>query len=222
MSIEHAMAAYYAERACEYERIYEKPERQADLQRLDRIVERTFAGTEVFEVACGTGYWTQVLARSAGFVLATDLNEEVLNIARAKPLDAQKVAFLRADAYALPSATHRFNAGLAAFWWSHIPKSRIRTFLNGFHRVLSPGARVMFIDNVYVEGSSTPMSRTDLEGNTYQLRQLGAASTHEVLKNFPTEPELRAALEGMALAVQVDFLPYYWTATYLLKEKEVS
>ena len=38
----------------------------------------------------------------------------------------------------------------------------------------------------------------------------------EVLKNFPTESELRAAVEGMAWDVQVEFLPNYWTLTYLV------
>jgi demethylmenaquinone methyltransferase/2-methoxy-6-polyprenyl-1,4-benzoquinol methylase len=215
MSIEASMVSYYAERACEYERIYQKPERQADLRRLRNFVQGFFAGADVFEVACGTGYWTEVVACRAASVLATDINEEVLAIARTKSLDARKVTFERADAYA-PSAPQRFNAGLSAFWWSHVPKARMRTFVRGFHGVLAPGARVMFLDNVYVEGSSTPISHTDAQGDTYQLRRLDDGSTHEVLKNFPTESELRAAVEGLVLDVQVEFLPYYWTLTYLL------
>lgn len=209
------MVSYYAERASEYERIYQKPERQADLSRLRSFVESTFAGLDVFEVACGTGYWTEVVARGAASVLATDINEEVLEIARAKPMDPRKVTFDRADAYAL-SAPQRFNAGLSAFWWSHVPKSRINGFLRGLHAVLAPGARVMFLDNAYAEGSSTPISRVDAQGNTYQLRRLDDGSTHEVLKNFPTQSELRAAVEGLALDVRVEFLPYYWTLTYVL------
>ena len=209
------MVSYYAERASEYERIYQKPERQADLKRLRSFVERAFAGADVFEVACGTGYWTEVVARHAASLLATDINEEVLAIARAKPMDARKLTFQRGDAYA-PSAPQRFNAGLSAFWLSHVPKSRIRTFLRAFHGVLTPGARVVFMDNAYVEGSSTPISFSDAQGNTYQLRRLDDGSTHEVLKNFPTESELRANVEGLGLDVQVEFFPYYWTLTYLL------
>ena len=44
--------------------------------------ESQFAGAKVFEVACGTGYWTEVLARSAASVFATDINDEVLAVAR--------------------------------------------------------------------------------------------------------------------------------------------
>ncbi len=210
------MADYYAQRANEYERIYQKPERQADLAQLRNFAELGFAGADVLEVACGTGYWTEVLARSANSVVATDINEEVLAIARSKRLDSQKVIFQREDAYALPLFPRRFTAGLSAFWWSHIAKRQLRPFLQGFHRALDPGARVVFIDNVYVEGSSTPISRVDEQGDTYQMRQLENGSIHEVRKNFPTPAELRATVAGLASDVRLEKLRYYWILSYLL------
>jgi demethylmenaquinone methyltransferase/2-methoxy-6-polyprenyl-1,4-benzoquinol methylase len=216
MSIESSMVSYYAERAQEYERIYHKLERQDDLRRLREFVERTFADAHVFEVACGTGYWTEVVAHTVASVVATDINEEVLAVARSKTMDTGKVEFRREDAYTLPVLPRRFDAGLAAFWWSHIPQVRIPGFLAGFHRVLVPGAQVVFIDNVYVEGSSTPVSRTDAHGDTYQTRRLDDGSKHEVLKNFPTEHALRAAVDGLATDAQVEFLKYYWVLSYCL------
>jgi len=217
MSIEDTMVNYYADRANEYERIYAKPERQEDLRRLRGFLEHTFAGAQVFEIACGTGYWTAVVGWSASSVVATDINQEVLAVARCKPVDPQKVTFRREDAYALPTMPRRFTGGFAAFWWSHVPRARLRSFLVGFHRMLSPSARVVFMDNAYVEGSSTPVSRTDESGDTYQVRKLDDGSIHEVLKNFPTESELRAAVDGMATEVQVEFLRYYWILSYVLK-----
>lgn len=210
------MVDYYAERANEYERIYAKPERQEDLRRLRGVVERAFAGADVFELACGTGYWTEILSRSAASVVATDINEEVLAIARARRL-SPNVTFQRADAYALRRFESGFSGGLSVFWWSHVPKARLRDFLGGFHRVFAPGAKVVFIDNVYVKGSSTAISRTDEEGNTYQLRSLDDGSTHEVLKNFPNEAELRACLNELAADVRVEFFTYYWILSYTPK-----
>ena len=209
------MVSYYAERAKEYDHIYDKPERQADLMELERFVERTFAGADVFELACGTGYWTERVARSASSVLATDINEEVLAIAQARPIKPGKVTFERQNAYALPSPPRRFTGGLAAFWWSHVPRTKLCGFLRGFHRSFSSGARVVFMDNIYVEGSSTPISRTDGSGDTYQLRKLRDGTSHEVLKNFPTETELRSAVAGLATDVQVQLLQYYWVLSYV-------
>jgi demethylmenaquinone methyltransferase/2-methoxy-6-polyprenyl-1,4-benzoquinol methylase len=210
------MADYYAKRAEEYERIYAKPERQEDLRRLREFLERALGGRDVLEIACGTGYWTEVIARSAASVLATDLNEDVLRVARRKLIDPQKVMFRREDAYALPSLEARFTGGLAAFWWSHVPRSRLQSFIAGFHRQFARGAKIVFVDNVYVEGSSTPISRKDPLGDTYQIRKLDDGSTYEVLKNFPTEHELRGAVQGVGNEAQIEFLQYYWTLSYLV------
>jgi demethylmenaquinone methyltransferase/2-methoxy-6-polyprenyl-1,4-benzoquinol methylase len=142
MNIEASMANYYAERAAEYERIYHKPERQTDLRQLRSFVERTFAGADVFELACGTGYWTEILSRTAASVVAADINEEVLAIARSKPTDNRKTTFCITDAYHLPDFARSFTSGLSVFWWSHVPKARLRGFLRGFHRIFAPGARI--------------------------------------------------------------------------------
>jgi demethylmenaquinone methyltransferase/2-methoxy-6-polyprenyl-1,4-benzoquinol methylase len=217
VSIETSMAKYYAERACESERIYAKPERQGDLRRLREFLESAFVGDDVLELACGTGYWTAIVAHSASSILATDLNEEVLAVARSKSIDPERVTFQRTDAYLLPALERKFTAGLAAFWWSHVPKARLSNFLRGFHSVFSPGAKIVFFDNIYVEGSSTPISHIDESGNTYQDRRLENGSVHQVLKNFPSESELRGAVDGVAVEVKVEFLTYYWILSYALR-----
>jgi len=214
------LASYYARRAAEYERVYEKPERQDDLRALRRYVEEAFAGHDVFELACGTGYWTQFGARRARSWVATDINEETLAIARGKEMEGGAVTFARADAYNLPDLGRKFSAGLAAFWWSHAPKGRVAEFLRGYHALFAPGARLVFIDNRYVEGSSTPISRMDAEGNTYQKRRLADGREHEVLKNFPDERELLAAVDGVAREPRVEWMRYYWILTYALQKRE--
>ena len=203
------LETYYARRAAEYESIYDKPERQADLARMRKDIPALFKGKRVLEIACGTGWWTPLIAAQAESVLALDYNEETLEIARAKKYPKGNVQFRQGDAYALPAGS--FNACYAGFWWSHIPLQRIDAFLAGLARVLEPGATVAFMDNRYVEGSSTPLSRKDAYGNTYQSRRLADGSSHEVLKNFPSRQELEARL-GTSLGYTE--YEYYWIATY--------
>ena len=59
------LLTYYAARAAEYENVYAKPERQSDLARLRETVPAYFVGRRVLEVACGTGYWTRLIAPHA-------------------------------------------------------------------------------------------------------------------------------------------------------------
>jgi demethylmenaquinone methyltransferase/2-methoxy-6-polyprenyl-1,4-benzoquinol methylase len=201
---------YYGRRAAEYEAIYAKPERQTDLALLKHKIPAKLTGARVLEIACGTGYWTQLIAGVAVSVMATDLAEEAMQIARSKAYPAMP-NFTIADAYALPESLGRFDAALAVFWWSHIPRQRTAEFLRSLHARLRSGARVVLMDNRYVEGSSTPISEIDTEGNTYQMRRLADGAQVRVLKNFPTDDELRASLPG---GLHLELLQYYWLAEY--------
>lgn len=208
------MIDYYSKRANEYERIYQKPERQAALGWLREILRRELAGHHVLELACGTGYWTEAIAGIAASVHATDASLEVLQIARSKQLDPAKVTLAPGDAYHPLPAMPAFTAGFAGFWWSHVPKLRLPAFLETLHAALVPGSRVVFADNRFVPGSSSPLSRHDDEGNTYQLRSLADGSHHEVLKNFPTTEELREVIAPFSEGVEILTSDYFWCASY--------
>ena len=80
------LAKYYATIAQQYERVYDKPERQEDLEVLRDKVADVLEGHTVLELACGTGYWTEVVAESAESVLATDINDEMLALAQSRGL----------------------------------------------------------------------------------------------------------------------------------------
>lgn len=111
---DHRMHDYYASRAPEYDRVYLKPERQADLDAIRRWLPPLFAGKSVLEVACGTGYWTQYLAPVASGLLAVDASLETLEIARTRVRPGD-VEFVVGDAYRLPAAAHGFESAFGGF-----------------------------------------------------------------------------------------------------------
>ncbi|MFQ5994639.1 MAG: class I SAM-dependent methyltransferase [Acidiferrobacterales bacterium] len=205
---------YYSRRAAEYEEIYKKPERQKDLTELRTLVSQLLHGHEVLEIACGTGYWTELIAPGARSVLATDTSTEVLELAKTKGYSRGCVRFTLADAYDLSDLPGQFTAALAAFWWSHVPKQRVPEFVQSLHHRLGVGGTVVLIDNRYVEGSNVPISEHDERGNTYQLRCLRDGSQFRVLKNFPNASELYATLNPCADDLKVFELEYYWYALY--------
>ncbi len=209
------MADYYRRRAATYERIYHKPERQSDLRAMEAWIGPWFANRDVLEVACGTGWWTPHGARECRHWLATDLNPETLAIARNKPLPAGKVDFETVDAYSLAQrGGHRFDAAFAGCWWSHIPLQQLSAWVDALHARLTPGARVLMLDNRFVPGNSTPISRRDGHGNGYQTRPLDDGSSHEVLKNYPDAPAMQALLGTRATGFAWHDWTYYWAATW--------
>jgi demethylmenaquinone methyltransferase/2-methoxy-6-polyprenyl-1,4-benzoquinol methylase len=211
------LEAYYAKRASEYERIYDKEERQPELAWLRSRLPELFAGRTVLEVACGTGYWTQYIAERARRIHACDINEPVLEIAREKKFPRANVSFFKGDAFAPDGAGERCDAAFAGFWWSHVKRADLPRFLSGLAARLRPGALVGILENSYVEGSSTPISRTDPEGNTYQTRKLLSGETHEVLKNFPTAAELADTARPFVAEAHLENLHYYWLLVLKLK-----
>jgi demethylmenaquinone methyltransferase/2-methoxy-6-polyprenyl-1,4-benzoquinol methylase len=214
VSADATLIDYYSQRAREYERVYEKPERQEELRELKSLLPAALRGRNAIEIACGTGYWTEVAATSAASIAAFDINEAVLDIARRKPIDRQKVTFAGGDAYRPSVTTGRFDAAFAMFWWSHIPRAKQAEFLQALHSVLAPGAKVILVDNTFVPGESTPVARTDSEGNTYQTRRLEDGRAFEVLKNYPSEDDFRSLLRGHAGPIEFRSLKYYWWLTY--------
>lgn len=214
---DRGLVDYYRRRATEYEAIYARPERQENLAALRKIIPERCSGRTVLEIACGTGYWTREIAQTARRVVAADLAEEPMQIARAKDYPPGKVTFESADAYALGEALGRFDAAFAGFWWSHVPRERIAEFLRSLHARLEAGARVLLLDNSYVEGNSTALAGIDAAGNTYQMRRLGDGTQVRVLKNFVSEAELRERLAAHADAFRFEALQYYWLAEYTLR-----
>jgi len=211
--MDESTVAYYAARATEYDAIYRKPERQPDLRALEQWLPGHFAGRTVLEIACGTGYWTQFIAPAAAHVVALDAAPETQRIA-AQRVSADKVRFVVGDAFAVPADLGRFDAAFAGFWFSHVPRARQREFLRVLGERLLPGATVVLIDNLFVEGSSTPRSEPDAEGNTWQARPLADGSTHRVMKNFPDDTELQAAIAGLGEHGSFTRWRYFWAFEY--------
>lgn len=214
-SADATMKAYYAARAPYYDAVYDKPERRADIAFLKAFLSSRFAQRSVIEVACGTGYWTQCIAPVAAAMVATDATAEPLEFARLRP-DTEKVRFLLADAYSLPAGLGRFDAAFAGLWLSHVPVSRRSEFLSSLHEVLQPDACVVFIDNSEIQCNELPIVERDTQGNTYQHRHLRDGSVHRVLKNFPSEAELVAMINGIGRLPRYRQLENFWLFEYVV------
>jgi SAM-dependent methyltransferase len=212
-----SLGDYYADRAAEYDEVYRKPERQADLARLKQLLPPLAAGKRVLEIAAGTGYWTQVLASTAAQITATDLNAETIAIAAQRDYDPAPVALRTADAYRLDTVPGEFDLVFCGFWWSHIVRADVPRFLAGVRERTGAGVQLVLVDNRYVPGSNHPISRTGPDGDTYQNRRLADGREYEVLKNFPSRDQLAADLEPAATDLAWTELEYYWLASCVLR-----
>lgn len=207
-------AIYYQKRAGEYDQIYQKPERQAGLQQLKKYLADQWPDKNILEIGCGTGYWTEVLARHCASVTALDINPEVIERAKLKSYPRQNVQFELHDFYRLEKRQPPLEGLFAGFVWSHVALEQLRDFLSICLEQVQPGAELIFIDNQYVEGSSTPISRTDEHGNSYQQRKLTSGETFEIIKNFPNESSIQQVIGGLSTNLEWMELEYFWVAKF--------
>ena len=209
-------AQFYAKSASNHDRVYDKPERQHDLAAMRTHVAEALRGHVVLELACGTGYWTSIIATSADSVVATDINPEMIALAKLRALPAEKVQFRVADAYKLPDDLGSFTAVFIGFWWSHVKREQQEKFLAHLRSKVGDIV-IVLLDDAYVEGSSETVARTDLEGNTYHIRVAPDGQRYEIPKTYPSDSALRKKLASSVREIKIVRLEYYWMLTCRLK-----
>jgi cyclopropane fatty-acyl-phospholipid synthase-like methyltransferase len=216
MSLADDITEYYAERAPVYDETagYTNPEAERLRIPIKARYRDMFRGHTVLEIACGTGYWTPAIAEVANSVLAIDINPSLLSQAQERCRHLTNVTFQVEDAYTLAGVAVGFTAALGIWWWSHVPRERLAAFLATLHSNLHRGAFVLFVDQLPYEGHSR---RQDANGNTLERRSLPDGRTFEIVKNFPTEEDVRNALAGIGDNVVYVERPAErsWAVTYV-------
>lgn len=210
-------AQFYAKSASNHDRIYDRPERQDDLKAMHGHVADTLRGHTVLELACGTGYWTRILAEVADKVVATDINPEMIAMARLRAFPSDKVSLRVADAWDLPDDLGDFTAVFIGFWWSHVKREEQERFLAKLRARVGKDMFIVLLDDAYVEGSSETVARTDMQGNTYQIRTAPDGERYEIPKTYPSDSALRKKLASSVREIRIVRLEYYWMLTSRLK-----
>ncbi|GGC18976.1 class I SAM-dependent methyltransferase [Pseudoduganella buxea] len=206
---------FFVVNADQLDAAYDEPACQDDLAAVAARVADVLAGHTVLELACGTGYWTRIIAETADAVHATDISSEVLARAEAHGLP-DNVTFGQADAFDLPADIGEYTAVFAGLWWSHVKREEQEKHLAQLRAKLGKDVLLVLVDECYVEGLTTVIARTDLEGNTHQQRMM-AGERVEIVKNFPTDSYLRKKLGNAAREIRVRRSEHYWLLTARLK-----
>ena len=166
--------AYYRQRAGESD-VTAYDDVAAARGRIARLVAQMQPTGSVLEIACGTGLWTQALARFAETVTAIDAAVEAVAIARDR-VRSDNVRFEVADVFCWASE-ERFDVIFFSAWLSHVPTSRFDRFWQMLRRLLGNGGRVLFIDEhvdvrdkeIYVPGQEEIVERQLRDGRPFQI-----------------------------------------------------
>ena len=97
------------------------------------------AGLDVLDVACGEGYGSALLARSARSVVGVDISGEAIAHARAEYAAVGNVRFEAASVATLPFADASFDAVVSFETIEHVDGALQEQMLRELRRVLKPG-----------------------------------------------------------------------------------
>lgn len=194
---------YYRARAGEYDEWWlrqgrfdrgEEANRQwfAEGAKLAAVLAAFRPAGRVLELACGTGLWTEQLAKYAAEIIAVDGSPEVLAI-NASRLSGKNVRYVQADLFAW-QPEQPFDVVFFSFWLSHVPPERFEAFWQLVRRCLKPGGRVFFIDSRR-EPTSTAIDHQLPDADTTVMRRLlNDGREYEVYKIFYEPAELTERL----------------------------
>jgi 2-polyprenyl-3-methyl-5-hydroxy-6-metoxy-1,4-benzoquinol methylase len=188
---------YYRARAGEYDEWFFRvgrydrgPEHRAEWLHEVALVEAELRSTlesgEVLELACGTGLWTQHLARQHSRVVAVDASPEAIAINRRR-VHSEAVEYVVADLFDW-EPVDTFDAVFFGFWLSHVPQEQFDAFWAKVSASLRPHGRVFFVDSA-LEQTSTARDHGPLDESGMVRRRLNDGREFRIVKMF-YEPRL--------------------------------
>lgn len=184
-----ATAAYYDQRAYEYDEWYlgrgqfadrDRPGWNAEVDQIVNLVAQ-LPTARTLDVACGSGFLTRHLH---GMVIGADQSPAMVQLTQSRL--PQGVAVV-ADALSLPFAARAFDRVLTGHFYGHLPAEERHAFLSEARRVAD---ELIVIDSAL---------RAGVEPEQWQERTLNDGSRHRVYKRYLTGPQLADELGGQAL-----------------------
>jgi SAM-dependent methyltransferase len=184
-----ATAAYYDQRAPEYDEWYlgrgqfadrDRPGWNAEVEQIVSLVAQ-LPIARTLDVACGSGFLTRHLR---GVVVGADQSPAMAALTQSRL--PQGVAVV-ADALSLPFADRAFDRILTGHFYGHLPPDERETFLGEARRVAD---ELIVIDSAL---------RIGVDPEQWQERILNDGSRHRVYKRYLTGPQLADELGGQSL-----------------------
>jgi demethylmenaquinone methyltransferase/2-methoxy-6-polyprenyl-1,4-benzoquinol methylase len=193
---------YYQARSLEYDewffrtgRYYrgEDNKRQwfAELELIRGKLEASKPSGKILEMACGTGLWTQHLARRASELVAVDASPTALELNR-KRVAGDRVRYVEADLFSWRPA-ERFDYVFFGFWHSHIPLSRLEAFWGMVSDALTSEGKVFFVDSL-PDQEAAAQDQAPIERSGRARRQLNDGREFDIVKVFHDPAELELCL----------------------------
>jgi len=118
---------------------------------------------------------------------------------------------------AIPDDAAGCGAVVAEFCWSRLKRDEQDAFLAKLKKASGKDALLVLLDEIYVEGTSNTVARTDAQGNTYEIVTTEDGQRVERPMSYPTDSALRKRLGNVVKELRIARWEYFWVLTGRLK-----
>jgi demethylmenaquinone methyltransferase/2-methoxy-6-polyprenyl-1,4-benzoquinol methylase len=211
--------AYYQARAGEYDEWFLRQGRYdhgpalneqwfAEVEEVVRALEAFGPRGRVLELACGTGLWTERLARYTDTLTALDSSSAVLALNRARVNDP-RVRYIETDLFSW-QPDGEYDTVFFSFWLSHVPPERFAPFWEMVRASLTPDGRVFLIDSLFEQTSTARDHQLNGPEATTVTRSLNDGQQYEIVKVFYTPETLTAKLAPLGWQMDMHATEHYF------------
>src|SRR5579883_2684909 len=183
--------AYYQARAGEYDEWFLRQGRYdhgpalneqwfAEVEEVVRALEAFGPRGRVLELACGTGLWTERLAR-----------------------------YIETDLFSW-QPDGEYDTVFFSFWLSHVPPERFAPFWEMVRASLTPDGRVFLIDSLFEQTSTARDHQLNGPEATTVTRSLNDGQQYEIVKVFYTPETLTAKLAPLGWQMDMHATEHYF------------
>lgn len=162
----------------------------------------------ILELACGTGIWTERLAKQATHVTAIDASVEMIRLNRVRVRSAQ-VSYVQADLFEWQPA-RTYDAVFFGFWLSHVPPERFDDFWRLVWNSLRGGGRFFLVDSRRDATSTANDHRLPEPTTTTLERKLNDGREFRIYKIFYEPAALAARLKSLGWEARIQATPHYF------------
>jgi hypothetical protein len=117
----------------------------------------------------------------------------------------------------VPEGAEGYGAVVAEFCWSRLKREEQEGFLAKLRKAAAKDALLVLLDEVYVEGVSQTVARTDAQGTTYEVVSMPDGTRVERPMSYPTDSALRKRLANAAKEIRIARWEYFWVLTCRFK-----
>lgn len=164
--------------------------------------------TNILELACGTGIWTQELLSIGQKITAIDASIEVIEINRSK-LGALNVDYRQLDLFSW-EPDEEYDFVFFSFWLSHVPPTLLDSFLTKVYNSVRLEGQFFIVDSRFSPTSTAQNHTLQYDENIYEKRKLNDGQEFNIIKIFYQPDALLKKLTEVGFSAEVRVTENYF------------